>query len=472
MPAVPIPINKGRNSNVDSFALGNSEYAEEFKNLLLDDAGANVDRPARTQFATISAFPVEGVAFFNDSLVAVTSHDRKIWQIDSVGGVTDITGTALAGGSRPVFATDGTYLAIAGGGAPRRWDGSGDTELMPGSPESCSHISYLDGYWITHLLNDQEFRIAGPTSATRDTWDANSFFQAERYPDNLVSQAVLSRELYGFGSSSTEIFQNFGDSDTPFQPVFATDWGCLAPYSVVNFNNTLGWLAQTAQGDRQFVMLQGRTPVVISTAFDRELQALETVDDCWGVKIDIEGFHLVTWTFPTEKRTFTFQYNKGEWSEWDGFQDGSTNRFRMHSYCYAPAWNKHFIGDPINGTIWQLSRDNKADGSDVLRRLRRTGTYDHGTGKRKRNNSYEFNVKRGLGVAGGTEPKLIVRFKDDDKEWSEPREIFLGYSGNRASQYRLYRTGIYRKRQIEISMTDAVEFNLAGITEDVDVLAS
>lgn len=468
MPTVPIQIGKGTFANVGAFELGNAEYAAELLNIHIDDSNCNVDRPAFSSFATIGSFPVIGLAFFNSKLVAVTSNDRKIWQIDSAGAVTDITGTALAGSARPVFADDGGFLAIAGGAAPRTWDGSGDTAIMAGSPPNCSHMSYLDGYWITHLLADQEFRLAGPTAGTRLTWSSADFFQAEGLPDNVTSQAVLIRELYAFGSNSIEIFQNFGDSDAPFQRTFfIDDSGTEAPYSVVKADNTLFYFDSVR---RRFIQIQSRTPVDIGTPYDRTVKGFTTVTDCWGTKIDIEGLYLIVWTFPTEERTFVYDYKKKEWCEWNGFRSAMSNRLRIHSHCYAPAWNKHFVGDPLTGTVWQLSREFKTDGDDVLRRLRRTGIIDHGTGHRKRNNVYEFDVKRGLGASGEAEPVMQVRFKDDDKDWSEPRYLGLGSTGERSGVVRLYRTGIYRKRQIEISMTDNAEFLLKSINEDVDDL--
>ena len=469
MPSVPIPINKGAFQNVDASELLNSANAAVLKNVFINDAGSNVDRPGRSLFATIGSFPVEALTFFGGKLFAITSGDRKQWSISSVGVVTDVTGAALEGTGRPVFTDDGTNLAFAGGGEPRKWSGSGNTASLPGSPEDTKFISYLDGYWILHLLDDQEFRIAGPTAVTRDTWDSSDFFAAEKHPGNLFGQYVslTTNELYGFKARSTQIFQNFGDSVTPFQPTFTIPRGTEAGYSVVEADNTLFWFDSV---ERRFVQLNGRTPVDIGTPYDRVVKGFTTVTDCWAAKIDIDGFYLIVWTFPTEERSFAYDYKTKDWSEWEGYLNGASNRMRMHSYCYVKDWNKHFVGDPINGTIWELSRSYKSDGDDVMRRLRVTGAIDHGTANRKRNNHYDFYVKRGLGTSGGTEPVMQVRFKDDDQEWSEPRTIGLGFTGNRTAPYRLHRCGVYRKRQIEISMTDPYEFQLVKLMEDVDDL--
>lgn len=472
MPLVPVPINRGAFKSVDAFQLSSSELGAEVRNLLLDDAGANRDRPGVNAFSSIGAFAISGLRFFGDKIFAVTQGDRKLWSVSQSGVVTDVTGLALGGTARPVFDEDDTYLAIAGGAALQRWDGAAATELMPGSPESTTHISYLDGWWIIPLLTDQELRIAGPTDAAREIWNSSNFVSAEAIPDPIQATAKLLRELYAFGPSSLEIFANSGDSSVPFgrsTPPSYLDWGIEAPYSVTKSDNTLFWLARAPEGGRKFVKLQGRTPAVIDSPYAREIARMTTISDCWAASINFENFNLITWTFPTEERCFVYDVARNEWSEWDGFVDGTSDRFRMHSYCYAPAWNRHFVGDPVNGTIYELSFSAKADGNNPIRRLRRTGAYDHGTGGEKRSQYYLLDVKRGIGTPGGTEPRLGIRVNDDGKGWSPYRWVGLGFEGAKQTPIRITGLrGIYRKRQLEFVFTDAADFVLNKLEEWVE----
>ena len=466
MPLQPIPLTKGSFQSVNALELPAPEYATELRNLVLNDAGSNVDRPALSSFASIGSFAVEGLFYFSGHLVAVTG-DRRIWKITSTGAVTEITGTPLAGGSRPVFASDGDFLAIAGGNSPQKWDGASNASPMDGSPPSCKFISILDSYWVTHLIDDQEFRFAGPTAPTRLTWTSADFFQAEGLADNVKSQAVLMRELYAFGEESTEIFQNFGDASTPFRRTFFIDKGILAPYSVVQADNTLFWF----DSGRRFVRMTDRTPVEISTPYSSVLKRMTTVDDCWAARIDIDGFFLIAWTFPTEQRTLVFDYKKNEWCEWDCFSDGQSTRFKMHSYAFVKAWNKHFVGDPNTGSVYELSFDNKTDGDSALRRLRRTGQIDHGSGARKRSNYYLLHVKRGVGTPGETEPVLQMRVNDDGEGWTDYVDVPLGFPGDLQGPIRVDGLrGIYRKRQIEFHMTDPSALVIARLEESVEAL--
>ena len=462
----PIPINKGAFKNVEAHALRDSEYAVSFENLLLDDAGANVDFPGLGSFASIGSSPVIGMRYFTvaDKVVAVTE-DRKIWSINSAGTVTEITGAATLGGSsRPTFADDGTYLAIAGGGAPKRWSGTGNTEAMPGSPPNCTHIVCIDGYWITFVLDDQEMRLAGPTSVTRETWNSSDFFSAESNPDNVAAVFALRKELYVFGTKSLEIFTNVGDSVTPFKPIFAIDQGLGAPYSVAQGDNTLWWLNE----DRRFVFAEGRTPKIVSTPFDKEINAFSTVSDCWAASVkNLDGYDFIMWTFPTEERTFYIDLKNREWGEAKGFANGQSQRHRIHSYAYFESQKKHLIGDYETGTVQHFSRTYKLNGSLHLKRRRLTGQITHGTGNQKRNVWYDFFVKRGVGSQNSATPLFEVRFKDDGKPWGTPYQVSLGAAGDNLDFVRIRNTGLYRERQIEITCTDNVEFNLARIEEKV-----
>lgn len=463
----PLEISKGLVTSVGRTEI-NAGYASDYRNLIKNDAGSDVDRPAISEFASIGSYKILGLFYFRpaDCVVAVTDEGadaRKLWKITESGLVTDITGTVLDGNSRPVFASDGTYLAIAGGGAPLQWDGTTTTTALAGSPPDCTHISYLDGYWILHLLDDQEFRWAGPTAVARATWNSGNFFQAEGLPDNIKAQGVLLRELYAFGAESTEIYQNFGSTSTPFQRTFFIDRGIGAVHSLIQADNTFYWLDEK----RNIVRMEGRTPKIISDDIATTIKGFTTIDDCFASHIEINGHYLLTFTFPTEQRTFCFDYKRGIWGEWDTQIDGVSSRLNLNCHVYVKEWNKHLVGDPSIGKIYELNFDNKTDDVYPLRRVR-TMTYDWGTSNKKKSNYYLFHVKRGVATATVTDPKFWVQVNDDNKGWTTEKEVPLGEIGSEWAPIRVNLRGIYRRRELRIIMTDAVDFVLNKIEEEVE----
>jgi hypothetical protein len=467
MAIVPIQLGKGAFQNVDPTELADPSSAFYVANLQATDAGSVTDRPALRPFATIGTYPIIGAAFFSDRVVAI-DRNRRVYAVDSTGVVTDITGSdPLEGLARPIFEQDGTYLAIAGGGEPKRWDGSGDTEAMPGTPPDTTHLAYLDGYWIAFLEDDQEMRFAGPTAALREVWDTSNFFAAESNPDPLRAIVRNQRELFAMGRESIEIFQNFGDTSVPFRPTLSIDEHGLgdSTYSLVKADNTLWWFDSI---NRQVKKLDGRTPTFISSPFDRVFRGLETVSDCIGARVDVGGYYVLVWTFPEEQRSFAFDYKNQQWSEWTGYQGDREVRFRGNTFVHAKAWNKTIVGDYRNGTLWELSTAAKQDGSNPLKRVWRTGYYDHGTAKKKQSNYYLFTVKRGVGTPGGVNPVFWVRYRDDGGQWSDPETFELGFPGELQTPIKVTSCrGIYSKRQLEFGCTDNCEFLLSKLEEDV-----
>jgi hypothetical protein len=465
-----IPLTDGLYENVDPEELPSTELAVKLENLIMNEAGSNIDRPALSLFATIGNQRVVGSYFWKlfDVIVVVT-FDRRIYSVTEAGVITEITGGATLGGTeRASFAEDGTLLAIAGGGAPQYWTGAGVCALMGGAPPDTKSIVYLDGYWIAATIDDQIIQWAGPTEVLRATWSAGNFFSAEAYPDDLAALYVLFRELWAFGTESIEVFQNIGSSGVPFQRVFAFDRGLAATFSLVQADNTLWYL----DSQRRFVRMEGKTPQIISGPISRTLKQMETISDCWGARIDIDGYMLILWSFPTEEKTYAYDYLNKKWYRWYTYHDTREVHFAASSYSFASTWNKHYVGGQYSGILSELSRSFKTDNADPLRRVRRTGMLDHGTGDRKRSRGYRFHVKRGLGTPGGVEPLFEFRFNDDNQGWTDPVEVGLGFPGDPKEPIYVPVGGIYRKREFEYSCSAAVEFMLTKVEENVEGLVS
>lgn len=468
--ATPIQINQGLFTSADDWQLGGTPFAPALENLIIDDTGANISRPGFSSFATTGGTAsIIGLSFFDNRALAI-DWDRSFFSIDSAGNTVDVTGTALGGSGWPVFASDGTYLAIAGGTTPQRWDGSSNTEAMAGTPPATTNfIEYVDGYWIAALADDQEFRWAGPTSTLRESWSTAQFFQAEGLPDGTTATAVLNRNLYGFGPESIETFYNYGDSSVPFKRTGFVESGIGAPHSLVKADNTLFWL----DNHRRFMQLQGSTPVAISTpALDKVLKTYSVVGDCVGMKIDMDSHYLLVWTFPSDGKTLVYDYRLKHWAEWSGWENGSKSAFPASSHVYIPSWNKHLVGSKNTGAIYELQLSAHSDAGEARRCRRRTGWINHATAARKKSKWYDVELYRGDGASGSTEPVLEVRVRDDDKQWTNWQQVGLGLTGFQNSIVRFRFPGIYRRRQIEFVCSDAVSFKIKNVSEEVEGLVS
>lgn len=474
----PLPLSGPAFQNAENFSIRNPDLAIALENTVLDESGSNVGRPGLGGDVSIGSAisGVEACHYFEaaDKLVLVTS-DREVYSVDSADTVSQLSGAGgvnAPGTQRPIISDDGSYVAIAGGaGTPIRWDGSSaDTETMPGSPPNATHVVYLDGYWLLLEPDSQQISFAGPTSGTRESFAAADFFQEEGLPDDAKALLVnSSRELFVVGGQSTGVYQNFGSTLIPFQRSFWLKSGTQAPYSWASEDNTIFGIDH----DRRFIVYQGRTPTVMSSAIDKVVQSFSVVSDCFASVLKFGRFTGVLWTFPTEGRAFYFDLKSRQYvGEWKGFENGVDAKFRLFSS--AKAWNTTYAGDFENNTLWKLGLNYKSDGSNPIRRLRRSATINHGASKyRKRNLSYNFDFKRGVAAEGATvEPVAYVRFKDDNKPWSNPFEVGLGFVGDTESTVQIRNTGVYRNRQIEISCTEEVDYVFSGGEEYFEYLDS
>jgi hypothetical protein len=67
---------------------------------------------------------------------------------------------------------------------------------------------------------------------------------------------------------------------------------------------------------------------------------------------------------------------------------------------------------------------------------------------------------------------MVVRWKDDNRDWSKPHDVSLGVKGDRYIVAKIFPRGIYRTRQWEITHADSEEFVIASAEEDFEVMVT
>lgn len=474
MPIVEIPINKGVFKTENGRSLRNSEYAENLINMLIDEAGGNIDRPSLSLLTTLDSIEPIGMRFFEGVVVAVTA-DRKIYSIQLDGEVTDVTGDPLPGVSRPIFADNGGTLFIVGGGTPIKWEGFGTTTAaLGGSPPSMSHIVFLDGYLIGNRRLDSENNKVIQFSDFEDpeTWNATDIFSAVSDPDEVQAVDVSQRELYLVGEETVEVWQNVGTDPIPFARAFIWQLGTPAPYSVVSEDNSVFLLDQ----DRRIIRLAGRQSIRMSQAIENELSTYETVNDCWSASFTWKGSIHVIFNFPTAGTAWSIDLKNNEWTDWRGFDNG-LSRVRINCLTYLKNNGAIFAGDYSTGKVWNFSDTNKTDAEGVFVRQRTFSYRDGGGSVRKRCDLFRINLERNVaamysGTTSETNPKIELRFKDSGRGWSDWRQFSLGERGETKAYAEFRRLGIYRSRQYEIRMTDPAALKITSIETDETVMAS
>lgn len=489
MPRLTVPLFTPVYRNVNKEELSDQSY--ELIDGYLSESGYCVKRPNLDWTYVLganSSAPVTGLYWWAAKNVVIAVCDKRIFKLtvsnNGITSVTDITGDPLNGGANPVFASGVNsnvssptfYNLIAGGGRIIESNGTGTSVSSynlvadADAPTTASHIDFIDGYVIA--TTGKGFFQYSDVNAPL-TWSAASFATAMRNPDIIRALKVYRRQIFLFGDLTTEVWENDGSS--PFSPAPGGffDIGISAPYSIVAADEGIYWLSHT----RHFVGVEDGGIKRISTPYDKEVMSFSSVEDCIGYKIEIRGRPFIVFNFVSEGRTLVYELTNKTWSEWAYWNKelGEYENFIGRSYCYCPKYGLHLMGARDGYRILLMNDTYLSNtGDSSIRFKRTTGHIDYGTNANKRCKELTFRAKRGTGLNSfdvSAEAKLMLRWNDDNKGWSNEEVISLGKKGEREIVVKCFPKGIYRTRQYEVTLTDAVAFTFGQAEEEVDILA-
>jgi hypothetical protein len=471
VPTVKIPIFAPVQKGVDGIELTDENFSlfDGYRTL----TGGTTKRPGSKTIFTASAalgVGVDGIFYWAEKDVVMMVGGGDIYQLTYVSNtpvVTKLTSTPLLNQGTPVSMTvDGTNFYCCNGGRIITTTVSGTPSQITavGAPTAATHLQFLDGYILaTNGSNTMYWSDVNNGSS----WNALNFASAAGSPDVIRALKVFNREIYLLGERSIEVWEN--DGSTPFGriPGGFIESGCSSPYAIIEDENSLYWLDE----NRRLVRFTGKSVERLSTKFDRELQGLSKVSDAIAQKIQIDGYVFFVFSFPFDGRTLVYNQTVDDWGEWGkwNLSDAVYERWVGSAYCYAERWGLHLIGRRDVLKVAELGRGYADDDGDVIRLARLTGHIDNGTSKVKQCNEVRFRAKRGQGLSDRV-PRLMLRYKIDNRTWSNVKEFSLGAIGEYDFIVTDIRRNQYRTKQYEFTATDAVNIVFSNAEEDVEVL--
>lgn len=441
-------------------------------NVVVDGAGAVRRRPGLAEWDGFPASApvaerIDGIHAFQGDLYYVTEI-RKFFQVSAgVASNFSLSGAPsfLAGTSRPSFAETQFRLVIAGGLSPSKIDsGATQAALLGGSPPNSSEVIALSSRVMTNDLTSAvtagRISVSGTGNAGNETWNGR-FVTAEARPDAVVALRENSNEAFAFGETTLQVFTP--DASTVLAPQRAVNRGCAAAGSVIRAGEYFAWL----DDEDQFVVSDGRTIDEPSTPVSATLETIETVDDCWGFRLNTDQFDVLAWKFPTDGRTFAYQ-REGGWAQWSGWDPAQGHvAFPITAHYYWPTERLHLAGLE-DGRIVKFDSTANTDLGDTIKAEVTTGFINHGTDAWKFADALHLTFKRGQ-TPGSTEPLVFLSWRDDLGAFCAPRQIGLGNTGDYVVTKTLRSLGRYRRRQWKLEFTADVEFVIASVAVDYTV---
>jgi hypothetical protein len=227
---------------------------------------------------------------------------------------------------------------------------------------------------------------------------------------------------------------------------------------------------------RRILRLTGRQPVRISEAIENDISTYNRVDDCFSTSFQWEGSIHVLFGFPSAGKGWSIDLKNDQWSEWRGYNNGWA-RVRLNALVYVPSLQTVYAGDFETGKVWSFSDTETTDAGGLMRCQRTFSHRDLGTSQRKRANLFRVNVDRGIasahsGTTSQTNPQVELRWKDDDKDWSDHRSVSLGNIGENKHYATFRRLGIYRDRQYQLRISDPGRLKMTSAETDEDPMVS
>ena len=456
--------------------------------------------PGLTTLATVGTGPIRGLWTYGSYGYAVSG--STLYQIDSSWNAV---AKGTVSGSGPVsMADNGTQLFIAANPDGYIYNASTDVFQQITDPDfpGAGTVGYIDGYFTFNEPNSQKIWVTQLLDGT--SVDPLEFASAEGNPDNVVAVFVDHREVWVFGTNSTEVWYDAGLLDFPLTRIQGAfnELGCAAPYSIAKMDNQVYWLGKDARGQGIVYKAAGYIGQRVSThAIEWQMQEYADLTDAVGYTYQQDGHSFYVLNFPSANTTWVYDVATGAWHERASFANGEFNRHRGNSQMYFNSQN--VIGDYQNGKIYKFDLEVYADDGAPQKWLRSWRALPTGANNLARTiqHSMQLDCETGVGLNGidpsrpldwffttssgnqlvtntgdsilfspptvqGADPQVMLRWSDDgghtfsSEHWKSMGAI--GKFGKRTIWRRLGATMKIRDRVYEVSGTDPVRIYIMG----------
>ena len=427
--------------------------------------------PGLKRKSSIGDGPIRGLWKVNDIMYAVSGD--TFYKVETYGR-TRLKGTPIGTvtGTGPVSMSDnGTQIFIACNPDGFIYNTSTEVFAEITDPDFAGAVTvgYIDGYFVFNEPNSSRFWVTQLLDGT--SVDPLDFASAEGDPDNLVSLIVDHREIWLFGTNSTEVWYDAGTADFPLQRIQGAfnEIGCAAPYSVAKVDNSVFWLGSDARGRGIVYRNNGYKGQRVSThAVEWQIQQYTDISDALAYSYQQDGHIFYVLIFPTANTTWVYDASTQAWHERAGWENSEFTRHR--SNCQVVYNNEIIVGDYENGNLYAFDLTDYSDNGDIQKWLRSWRALPTGTNDLKRTSQHTLQIDCEAGVGmdtgQGSNPQMMLRWSDDGGHtWSNEHWMSMGRIGeyyNRAFARRMGMTLKLRDRVYELSGTDPVKITIMG----------
>lgn len=381
-----------------------------------------------------------------------------------LGTLSSISGhVSMVDNGTSVFIVDGTAVGFTIALA-----GNVMTQVTDPAFYGADKVDFVDGYFVFNKPGTPQFYVSLYNDIKFDSLDIAS---KSTYSDNLVTLAVMHREIWLLGALTTEVWFNTGATDFTFgrMPGVFIEHGCAAKHSVAKIDLALFWLGRDLQGQGVVFVGKNYQAERISThALEQEFSTYSRIDDAICFSYLQVGHAFYVLTFPTANRTWCFDVATGQWHQRAYLEaDGSLSRHRMN--CHSFNAGRNLIGDWQTGAVYALDPNAYTDNGKPIQRIRSFPHILGADGNRVLFRQFIADMEVGAGMPDdATDPLVSLRWSNDrGATWGNPITATMGRRGEFLTSIQFQRLGYARDRVFELSWSEPIRTALNGAWVDV-----
>ena len=338
-----------------------------------------------------------------------------------------------------------------------------DTVTYPAFPTTAILCGFIDGYFVVLDSVANTMHLSGLFDGL--SWSGLDVAQRSTASDNLVSMAILDREVRLFGTKTGETWYDVGAADFPFAPIPGSyiSQGSVAPWTPRAFDNSIAWVSSNADGSGMVMKAQGYAPQRISShALELAMNGYPTFLDAESWVWQYNGHLFYVLYFPSGNATWVFDASTSMWHEWAWTNAGLNTLEASRARCHMYAWGVHLVGDRMTGDVHLLSASTYSDNGVAVQRIRRS-PHVNSELDWVFHTQFELDGDTGIGLPSGqgVSPQVALSWSDDGGQvWSNEYWQSMGAQGVYNNRVQWSRLGRARNRIYQVRMTDPVPWRL------------
>lgn len=366
--------------------------------------------------------------------------------------------------SKPTYIKYNNELIVATGTPLITIDGS-DVALVGNSTPSAKIVLWVSDHAVYLGYHATEFVSSAPGNPKSvDISDGARYYNIEK--SGTIQNAIdFNEKLLIFTEKKIEVWDYRG-SDPPFvnQAGAEVDVGLGAVNSLVRADEKIWFYGD----DGDFYRLEGFVPIKISTNYRAELDTASDPTAWEGY--DITKENVIMWINRPSGKTLLYDYRKNRWLEDNWWVAGGWQALPFSSYMELGAGKVQYFGSAkYDGLVHHWSYDYKTDNGDPIRVNREFTLPLTQRGFNGRLSKLRFRREAGQATATTPDPVFMVRTNFDRNGWSAYEHLTLGQLGDHFPYVDMNdNLGVGREADIEIVMTDPVDFLITNIFATVE----